>query len=359
MSFFASLLEDVETKGDKHGKNAPTQQSKSLQPQERKRTISSPTCESEILLGTTSSFYEEPLNLSINTQTKLTTHCLQTTPPDYEHGPRTNSTNGPLVGYRVHARQIRAKLAKMIADEQRVATEYQTAVSELDEAQMEMDRHEGTRPPRRENRSAADGCYGAWMWERGQLKATLEGARARMLEIISLFTTSWLWPCLVSAMPFFTSLIGVGAKGSVPDLQPSKHKPMDHHSLLQKMCKQGDRTPANYAHGPRKGDQQGLLFGYKAHAHLVCEKIVALMAETKRIKLTYDNAIGELKGAKLRLRDHEGRRPSRDSGLMSKWRRSREIQQIHVREVQTRVQRLEAEARKKRIWGLEMVAEGA
>ncbi|KAK4958286.1 hypothetical protein LTR10_004712 [Elasticomyces elasticus] len=263
MSFFASLLEDVETKGDKHGKNASTQQSKSLQPQKRKRTLSSPTCESEILLATTSRFYEEPLNLSINTQTKLTTHCLQTTPPDYEHGPRTKFTNGPLVGYHVHARQIRAKLAKMIVDEQRVTAEYQTAVSELDEAQMEMDRHEGTRPPRRENRNAADGCYGAWMWERGELKATLEGARARIQQVET------------EVMPFFTSLIGVGAESSVPGLQPSKYKPTDHHSLLQKICKQGDRTPANYAHGPRKGHQQGLLFGYKAHAHLVCEKIVA------------------------------------------------------------------------------------
>ncbi|KAK3659751.1 hypothetical protein LTR56_001115 [Elasticomyces elasticus] len=84
-------------------------------------------------------------------------------------------------------------------------------------------------------------------------------------------------------MPFFTSLIGVGARSSVPGLQPSKYKPTDHHSLLQKICKQGDRTPANYAHGPRKGHQQGLLFEYKAHAHLVCEKIVALIAETKRI----------------------------------------------------------------------------
>ncbi|KAK3648363.1 hypothetical protein LTR56_007480 [Elasticomyces elasticus] len=183
MSFFASLLEDVETKGDKHDKNASTQQSKSLLPQKRKHAISSPTCESEILLATTSSFYQEPLNLSINTRTKLTTHCLQTTPPDYEHGPRTKFTNGPLVGYQVHARQIRAKLAKMVADDQRVTAEYQTAVSELDEAQTEMDRHEGTRPPRRANRSAVDGCYGAWMWERGELKATFEGARARMLQV--------------------------------------------------------------------------------------------------------------------------------------------------------------------------------
>ncbi|KAK5740533.1 hypothetical protein LTR17_004570 [Elasticomyces elasticus] len=160
-------------------------------------------------------------------------------------------------------------------------------------------------------------------------------------------------------MPFFTSLIGVGAKSSVPGLQPSKNKPMNHHSLLQNICKQGDRTPANYAHGPRKGHQQGLLFGYKAHAHLVCKKIVALMAETKCIKLAYDNAVAELKGAKLRLREHEGRQPRRDDGSMSRWRRSREIQQIHVREVQTRLQRLEVEARKKRIWGMEMLAEGA
>ncbi|KAK4901715.1 hypothetical protein LTR27_001487 [Elasticomyces elasticus] len=160
-------------------------------------------------------------------------------------------------------------------------------------------------------------------------------------------------------MPSFTSLIGVGAKSSVPGLQPSKHKPTDHHSLLQNICKQGDRTPANYAHGPRKGHQQGVLIGYEAHALIVCEKIVALMAETKRIKLAYVNAFGELKGAKLRLHEHEGRRPKRDDGSMSKWRRSREIQQIHVREVRTRVQRLEAEARKKRIWDMEMIAEGA
>ncbi|KAK4958288.1 hypothetical protein LTR10_004714 [Elasticomyces elasticus] len=90
------------------------------------------------------------------------------------------------------------------------------------------------------------------------------------------------------------------------------------------------------------------------HAHRATP-LPPLVPRTSMKRVQKDEVAEGLESITKRVRFSE----MAGDGSMSKGRQSRDIQQIHVREVQTRVQRLEAKARKKRIWGLEMVAEGA
>ncbi|TKA77898.1 hypothetical protein B0A55_03340 [Friedmanniomyces simplex] len=147
MSFFASLLADVDRKADEA--DPTSTQSRATQAQKRKRTASQSTSISrgEISVASTSSYFHQPLNLHHANLGKM---CKQgdRTAMDYTDGPRSSHPNG---------------------GDGRLNREFEEAVEERDKALRAIERHEVWRQPRSVDRTKLDGVTGDWVRRRGML----------------------------------------------------------------------------------------------------------------------------------------------------------------------------------------------
>ncbi|KAK4549395.1 hypothetical protein LTR36_006392 [Oleoguttula mirabilis] len=180
MGFFTDLLADVDKKEAAAAAAAPP-----LRPQKRKFSSSAAADAEERAAKAPktaglSQYFHEPYDIRHNPNL-LRANTFDKTPPTYHDGPRDGAGLGPLIPCQTHAAMLRGKLDCVLAEKQRLESDFADGVAVREKARQQLTLHE--RGQKRFLAERGEGGMGVWLQGKAMIRTCLADAERRIERV--------------------------------------------------------------------------------------------------------------------------------------------------------------------------------